>query len=159
MNAIAAVDENWGIGCEGRLLCPIRADLRRFKALTTGHSVILGRKTLETFPGGRPLPDRANIVLSRDPELVIPGARVVHSVDEALALAGDDSFVIGGESVYRAFLPYCRRVYLTRILAAFPADAWFPDLTGLPGWRVTAQEEPLEENGVRFRYVTYERGA
>lgn len=157
MKAIVAVDQNWAIGKGGDQLCYISADLRRFKELTLGHSVILGRKTLATFPGGRPLKGRRNLVLSRDPSLEIEGAEVYHDVEALLAQARSDSFVIGGESVYRALLDHCDTVYVTKIAHAFPADVWFPDLDEDPVWHISHEEEPLEEKGLSFRYVTYER--
>lgn len=157
MNAIVAVDQNWAIGKGGDQLCYISADLKRFKELTTGHPVILGRKTLSTFPGGRPLKGRRNLVLSRDGRLRIEGAEVYHDLESLLAQAPEDSFVIGGESVYRSLLDRCDAVYVTKIAHSFPADAWFPDLDADPAWRVVREEEPLEEKGLTFRYVTYER--
>lgn len=157
MNAIVAVDQNWAIGKEGDQLCYLSADLKRFKALTLGHPVILGRKTLATFPGGRPLKGRRNLVLTRNRELAIEGAEVYHDLESLLSQAPADSFVIGGESVYRSLLPCCDRVYVTRIAHSFPADTWFPDLDKDPGWQVAEREEPLEEKGLSFRYLTYER--
>lgn len=157
MKAIVAVDENWAIGKDGDQLCYLHADLKRFKALTTGHPVILGRKTLATFPGGRPLKGRRNLILSRDPGFRPEGAEVYPSVEALLAQAPEDSFVIGGESVYRALLGQCETVFVTRIAAQFAADAWFPDLDRDPAWRVSGEEESLEEKGLCFRYVTYER--
>lgn len=157
MNAIVAVDQNWAIGKGGDQLCYISADLKRFKELTTGHPVILGRKTLATFPGGRPLKGRRNLVLSRDRKLQIEGAEVYHNVESLLAQAPEDSFVIGGESVYRSLLDRCDTVYVTKIAHSFPADTWFPDLDADPAWRAVREEEPLEEKGLTFWYVTYER--
>lgn len=157
MNAIVAVDENWGIGRGGDQLCYISADLKHFKALTTAHPVILGRKTLATFPGGRPLPGRRNLILSRDPAFTIVGAEVYHDLESLLAAASVDSFVIGGGSVYRALLPYCETVYVTKIMSTFEADTFFPDLDADPAWQVAEREEPLEENGLRFQYFTYKR--
>lgn len=157
MRAIAAVDQNWGIGKDGGLLCPIRADLRRFKALTVGHTVILGRKTLATFPGGRPLAGRRNLILSRDPAFQAEGAEVCRCLEDLLALAPEDSFVIGGESVYRALLPCCDLAYITRIRESFPADAWFPDLDADPAWEVWETEPPGEEGGRVFQYLVYRR--
>lgn len=157
MNAIVAVDQNWAIGKDGDQLCYISADLKRFKELTTGHPVILGRKTLATFPGGRPLKGRRNLILSRDPAFQAEGAEVYHDIAALLAQAPADSFVIGGESVYRALLDRCDRVYVTKISRSFPADAWFPNLDEDPSWRVSREEPFLEENGLSFRYVTYER--
>ncbi len=157
MKAIAAVDENWAIGKEGDQLCYLSADLKRFKALTLGHPVILGRKTLATFPGGRPLPGRRNLVLSRDRGLRLEGAEVVHDLESLLAQAPEDSFVIGGASVYSALLGACDTVYITKILHAFPADVWFPDLDQDPAWAVAETGPVQEEKGLKFRYVTYRR--
>ena len=157
MKAIAAVDQNWAIGRGGDQLCYLSADLKRFKALTTGHPVILGRKTMATFPGGRPLKGRRNLVLSRDPGFRPEGAEVYHDLESLLSQAPEDSFVIGGESVYRALLDHCDLVYVTKILQSYPADAWFPDLDRDPVWRVAQVEEPLTQEDVSFQYVTYER--
>lgn len=158
MKAIVAVDRNWAIGNEGALLARISEDLKRFKALTTGHPVILGRKTLETFPGGRPLPGRPNLILSRNPAFRAEGAAIYPDLDALLGDAPEDSFVIGGESVYRALLPACDTVYVTKIGAAFPADAFFPNLDELPDWEMAERSEPLAQDGLPFQYVTYRRG-
>ena len=157
MKAIAAVDENWAIGSQGKLLCPISADLKRFKVITTGHPVILGRKTLATFPGGRPLPGRENLILSATMTDAPEGAKAFGNLDALLAYAPDDAIVIGGESVYRALLPYCDTVYVTKISRSWPADVWFPDLDQDPCWRVCRVEPPLEEDHIPYQYVTYER--
>ena len=156
MTAIVCVSQNWGIGRDGTLLFRISADLKRFKALTVGKTVILGRKTLDTFPGGKPLKDRRNIVLSRR-ELDIPGAEIAHSFEEAAALGGDDAIVIGGASVYMALLSRCDRVYVTKVDAAPDADSFFPDLDDNPDWRVASESEVFEENGLKFRFVDYIR--
>lgn len=157
MNLIAAVDRNWAIGKGGDQLVYLRTDLRRFQALTTGHAVILGRKTLSTFPGGRPLKDRRNLVLSRDPDFRPEGAEVFPTLEALLSAAPEDAFVIGGGSVYAALLDFCDTAYITKLDAAWPADTWLPDLDALPEWQVAEEGEELEENGVRFRYVTYRR--
>ena len=157
MNLIAAVDRNWAIGRDGDQLCYIPADLKRFQALTTGHAVILGRKTLATFPGGRPLKNRRNLILSRNAAFAPEGAEVFPDLDRLLAAAPADAFVIGGESVYKALLPYCDRAYITKIDRAWPADAFFPALDADPAWAVTQEGEPLEHEGLTFRYVTYGR--
>ena len=156
MTAIVCVSQNWGIGRDGALLFRISADLKRFKALTVGKTVILGRKTLDTFPGGKPLKDRRNIVLSRR-ELDIPGAEIAHSFEEAAALGGDDAIVIGGASVYMALLSRCDRVYVTKVDAAPDADSFFPDLDDNPDWRVESESEVFKENGLKFRFVDYIR--
>ena len=157
MNLIAAVDQNWAIGKDGDQLCYIPADLKRFQALTTGHAVILGRKTLATFPGGRPLKNRRNLILSRNAAFAPEGADVFADVDSLLEAAPADAFVIGGESVYKALLPYCDKAYITKIDRAWPADSFFPDLDADPAWQVTEEWEPLEHEVLAFRYVTYER--
>ena len=157
MDLIAAVDRNWAIGKDGDQLCYIPADLKRFQALTTGHAVILGRKTLATFPGGRPLKNRRNLILSRSESFAPEGAEVFPDVDSLLAAAPVDAFVIGGASVYKALLPYCDRAYITKIDRAWPADSFFPDLDADPAWQVTEEGEALEHEGLTFRYVTYER--
>ena len=149
MTAIVCVSKNWGIGRDGALLFRISADLKRFKSL-------LGRKTLDTFPGGRPLKDRCNIVLSHR-ELDIPGAVVVHSFSEAAALGGDDAIVIGGASVYMALLGRCDRVCVTKVLADADADSFFPRLDDNPDWRVASESEVFEENGLKFQFVDYVR--
>lgn len=160
MNCIVNVTENWGIGRENGLLVSISADLKRFRQLTTGKTVILGRKTLSTFPGGKPLKNRENLVLSRDETLEIPGARVVHSLDElrdvCRTVPTENLCVIGGASVYELLLPYCHEALLTKTLCSPEADAFFPSLDELPNWHVRQCSEVLEENGVRFQYVDYE---
>ncbi len=158
MKAIVAVDSNWAIGYRGRLLFCISDDLKRFRSITLGHPVILGRKTLETFPGGRPLPGRPNLILSRTPGFLVEGAVVYPSLEALLPAAPEDSLVIGGERVYEALLPRCSTVYVTKIQASAPAaDAWFPNLDLSPHWTVTQEEALREENGLSFRYLTYER--
>ncbi|MGO5024476.1 dihydrofolate reductase [Lawsonibacter sp. LCP25S3_G6] len=157
MNMIVAVDENWGIGKDGEQLIYISADLKRFKALTMGHSLILGRKTLATFPGGKPLKGRRNLILSRNPDFAPEGAEVYHSMEELLEHVEEDAFVIGGASVYRELLGRCDTVYVTKLQASWPADCWFPNLDEDPAWTVAEEEEVLEEQGVKFHYVTYRR--
>lgn len=158
MELVVAVDRNWAIGSRGELLYRIPADLKHFKALTLGHPVILGRKTLETFPGGRPLPGRANLILSRNPDFTVEGAAVYPDLDALIAAAPADSMVIGGESVYRALLSRCDTAHVTKIDSAAPAaDAFFPDLDADPEWEAAETSEVLEHEGLPFRYVTYRR--
>ena len=161
MVCIVNVDEKWGIGRENDLLVSISDDLKRFRALTTGKTVVLGRKTLAGFPGGRPLKNRRNIVLSSDTSLVIEGAEVVHSVDEALALLKDvpqeDICIIGGASVYEAFLPYIQVCKLTRTYIDGKADRFFPNLDADPNWKIAEKSEILEENGIKYQYIDYVR--
>ena len=157
MNAIVNVTENWGIGQDNRLLVTISDDLKRFRRLTTGRTVILGRKTLETFPGGRPLRGRRNLILSGNPSFYVNGATVVHSLAELrqAVLPDEPLSVIGGASIYELLLPYCDAAYITRTLISPPADRFFPNLDELPGWELAEASEVLEENGVRFQYLDY----
>lgn len=157
MQAIVAVSQSWGIGKGGDLLFRLPSDLRRFKAMTTGHTVIMGRKTLDSLPGGKGLPHRRNLVLSRQSDFAPDRAEVIHSVEDILKTAEDDAFVIGGQQVYEQLLPYCARVYVTKVLSDPEADAFFPDLDKLPEWKVASTGEMLTENGLSFQYVEYIR--
>lgn len=158
MNLIAAVDQHWAIGKDGDLLCRIPADLQHFQKLTTGHTVILGRKTLETFPGGQPLMNRRNMILSRNPAFAPDGAEVFRDMESLLAAAPDDAFVIGGASVYEALLGRCDTAYITKLEVTWSgADAFFPNLDADPDWEVVEAGDPQEYNGIIFRYWKYER--
>ena len=154
MQAIVCVSENWGIGRDGQLLFRLPADLKRFRALTLGKTVLLGSRTLATFPEGKPLPDRRCVVLTRSAN-AIPGTETAHTVKDALALAGSDAVVIGGASVYALLLPYCDRVLVTKVYASPKADSFFPNLDTHPDWRVESESELMEENGLTFRFVDY----
>ena len=157
MQAIVAVSQSWGIGKGGDLLFRLPSDLRRFKAMTAGHTVIMGRKTLDSLPGGKGLPHRRNLVLSRQSDFAPDRAEVIHSVEDILKTAEDDAFVIGGQQVYEQLLPYCARVHVTKVLSDPEADAFFPDLDKLPEWKVASAGEMLTENGLSFQYVEYIR--
>lgn len=161
MDIIVARDDAWGIGKDGNLLRRIPADMKRFRSMTTGNALIVGRKTLESFPGGRPLPERVNIVLTSNREYAAEGAVLCHSLEELKerlrAYDGMQVFVAGGGSVYRQLLPLCRRAYVTHIHGKFPADTVFPDLGKDPGWRLVEKGETLEENGVSFSFDVYEK--
>lgn len=159
MNAIVAVDRNWAIGKDGDQFVYLSRDLHNFKTVTMGHPVILGRRTLATFPGGRPLKGRRNLVLSRDPDFRPEGAEVFRDLDSLLAAAPEDAFVIGGGSVYEALLPHCDTVYVTKLQGEWPADTWFPRLDRLPGWALTSTSAPMEEKGVCFTFDVYRREA
>lgn len=157
MELIVAVDRNWAIGKDGDQFVYLSQDLKHFKAVTMGHPVILGRKTLATFPGGRPLKGRRNLVLSRDPGFHPEGAEVFHDLSSLLSAAPEDSVVIGGGSVYRALLPYCNQAYVTKLDGAWPADTWFPDLDRSPAWRLKEVSPPMEEQGCSFSFAVYQR--
>ena len=157
MFAIVAVDEHWGIGCEGDLLFHIRADMKRFRQMTTGHSVVMGRKTLLSFPGSKPLPKRRNIVLSRDVNFAPEGVEMARSVEEAVSMAEKDAFCIGGGAIYAQMLPHCERIFVTKVFSSLPADTRFPNLDDDPAWKIAEESEVMEENGVQFQYVDYVR--
>lgn len=161
MNLIAAVDKNWGIGFKNGLLVRIPEDQKWFRETTTGKAVIMGRKTLESFPGRRPLKNRLNIVITRDKNYAAEGAVVVHGIEEAVAAASeygdDDIYVIGGESIYRQMLPLCRTAHITKIDYAYQADAYFPDLDGMEDWHVTQTSGERTYFDIIFEYIKYER--
>ena len=158
MDAIVAVYSDWGIGAKGTQPLVIPADRKHFRDLTQGAAVIVGRKTLEDFPGGRPLKGRHNIVITRQP-ITIEGAEVAHTTEEALELAAqyDRCLVIGGASVFRQFFPYLDRVEITKIELAPPSDSFFPDLDADPDWICAEAGEWQEEDGIRYCFCTYER--
>lgn len=157
IEAIVAAGRDWGIGKNGTQNVVLHADRKHFRSVTEGCTVIVGRRTLADFPGGKPLPGRRNIVLTRG-DLTVEGAEVAHTAEEAVTLAGDSRcFLIGGASVYRALLPYCTRIYVTKIDACPPSDSFFPDLDSSPDWEVERESDVMEENGVRFRFVDYIR--
>ena len=161
MKAIVAVDKNWGIGFENKLLTSIPSDMKFFRETTMGHVVVMGRKTLESFPNGLPLAKRTNIVLTRDPDYQVKGAVVVHSQEELLEelkkYKGEEIFVIGGVSVYEAMLPYCRTIFVTQIDYAYQADTYFPNLDKLPEWEMTEEGEEQTCFDIEFRFTKYER--
>ena len=158
MDAVVAVYADWGIGAKGTQPLVIPADRVRFRELTTGHAVIVGRKTLEDFPGGRPLKNRHNIVITRQ-DITVEGAEVAHSVEEALTVAGqyDRCFVIGGASVFLEYFPHLTRVFVTKIDAEPHSDAFFPDLDALPEWECTQSEPWQEHEGVKYCFCVYEK--
>lgn len=161
MNLIAAVDKNWGIGLKNELLVRIPEDQKWFRETTTGKAVIMGRKTLESFPGKRPLKNRLNIVITKDKNYTVDGAVVVHGIEEAVAAAaeydGDDIYVIGGESIYRQMLPLCSTAHITKIDYAYQADAYFPNLDELEDWHITQTSGERTYFDIIFEYVKYER--
>ena len=158
MIAVAAIDLLGGIGNEGKLLCHLKDDLKHFRRLTKGKTVILGRKTLETFPGRKPLPNRENIILTHDWDFQCANAVVCHSIEEVLEHCAEknpeDVIVVGGASVYEQFSSYITKFYLTRIYELFPADTWLK-LHG--NWKVTEESPLYEENGISYQYLTYEQ--
>jgi len=158
MDAIVAVYADWGIGADGTQPVTLRADRKRFREATAGAAVIVGRRTLADFPGGKPLPGRHNIVLTRQ-IIEIPGAEVVHTVEEAVVSARkyERCFVIGGASVYRQVFPYVDRALVTQIDLAPVSDSFFPNLDDDPAWTMADAAPWQEENNVRYRFCVYER--
>ncbi len=159
MRLLVIADAGWGIGKDGDQQIYIPADLKRFQTLTGGGTLILGRKTLATFPGGRPLKNRRNLILSTQPNLQIEGAEVFSSLDALRAAAPPESFVIGGESVYAQCLPFCGEALVTRLDAQLPADRFFPDLDADPDWELAEREGPFFHEGLRYHYLRYRRAA
>lgn len=163
MNIIVAVDNNWAIGCKGSLLIRIPNDHKNFRQETTGKVVVLGRKTLETFPQGMPLKNRTNIILSANPDYQVKDAVVVHSKEELLEELSqykeEDIYIIGGESVYRMMLPYCDVAHVTKIDHVYEADSYFPNLDEMDEWTVTADSEEQTYFDIAYQFVKYERKA
>lgn len=161
MKLIAAVDNNWAIGNKGSLLVRIRTDQMNFRALTTGKVVILGRKTLETFPQKQPLANRTNIILSKNPDYKVKDAIVVHSMDELFEelkkYDTDDVFVIGGESIYKALEPKCDTAIITKVEHSYEADAYFPNLDENPEWELVEEGEEQTCFDLSFTFNTYKR--
>ncbi len=158
MDLIVAVYEDWGIGRDGTQPVALAADRKFFRETTRGACVIVGRKTLADFPGGKPLPGRTNIVLSRSCGN-IPGVTVCASCEEAAQIAGayERAFVIGGGSVYRAMLAYCDRAYVTRVHCRPESDTFFPDLDADPDWEISQVLQAGEENGISYEMLLYIR--
>lgn len=160
LSAIVAVCDDWGIGLDGGMVVENRADMRHFVACTTGHPVIMGRRTLESFPGGRPLKNRRNVVLTRDPSFSPDGVEVVHTVEEALAAVADEpeAWVIGGGQVYAELLDRCARAVVTRNHVTRPCDTHFPDLDADPAWELAkVRDGGVTDEGVAFDFATYVR--
>ena len=161
MKAILSADRNWGIGYQNRLLVSIPSDMKFFRQTTTGKVVVMGRKTLESFPNGLPLKNRTNIVLTKNKDYSVKDAVIVHTEEELFEelkkYSADDVYVIGGESVYRMLLPYCDTVYVTKIDHAFQADTFFPNLDEMDEWEMTEEGEEQTCFDLEFRFTKYER--
>lgn len=161
MKFIVAVDQNWAIGYKGNLLVSIPNDQKNFRNETTGKVVVLGRKTLATFPNGLPLKNRTNIIMSTDKNYKVKDATVVHSIEELLEEVKqydtDDIYIIGGESVYRRMLPYCNEAEVTKIDHAFDADTYFPNLDDDPEWELIADSEEQTYFDLEYRFLKYRR--
>lgn len=163
MKLIAAVDNNWAIGHKGRLLVSIPNDQKMFRNETTGKVIVLGRKTLETFPNGLPLKMRTNIIMSRDPEYKVKDAIVVHNekelFEELKNYDSDDIYIIGGQSIYEAFYKYCDTAIITKIDENYQADAYFPNLDEMDNWKVVAESEEQTYFSVEYVFREYKNFA
>lgn len=161
MNLIVAVDENWAIGLNNRLLVSIPSDMKFFREITTGKVVVMGRKTLEALPGGQPLKNRVNIVLSRDMNYRLKDAIVVHSVEDALEILKEydteDIYCIGGESIYKAFLPFCDTAHVTYIENEYEADTYFPNLDKSDDWYIAADADEQTYFDITYTFRMYKR--
>jgi dihydrofolate reductase len=165
MNLIFAVDGNWRIGSNGKMLVTIEEDLHRFKRITEGHIVIMGRKTVEALPEQKPLENRTNIVITRNKNFNKEGFIVLNSLEDLFPLLKDinpnkekEVFVAGGGTIARQLLLFSNRAYITKIFLDFPnADTFIPNLDLDPDWRVVKESEVFKENDIYYRYVDYER--
>ena len=161
MKLIAAVDNNWAIGLKNRLLVSIPNDMKFFRETTMNHVVVMGRKTLESFPNGLPLKKRVNIVFSRNADYKVKDAIMVADVDELLAeldkYENEDVYVIGGESIYKLLLPYCDTAYITKIDYEYEADAFFPNLDKDDEWEIVEEGEEETCFDLEYKFTVYKR--
>ena len=159
MKAIVAVDLNWGIGCDGKLLQYISEDMKFFKEKTTGNVVVMGRETFESFPGKNPLKDRVNIVLSRNELFKDDRLIVCNSVEETLKelekYDSDKIFIIGGATIYKRFLPYCNELYVTKVHNKQKADRFFPNIDSMKEWKLIEESEEKEYNNIKYVFSKY----
>lgn len=159
MNMIVAVDSNWAIGHKGKLLVSIPEDMQFFRRETTGKVVVMGRKTLESFPNGLPLKNRVNVVITKDNEYNVKDAIICHSIEEALEVLkqynDEDIYVIGGESVYRQFLPYCSVAHVTKINYSYDADTYFPNLDEMDEWTIEESSDERTYFDLEYEFVKY----
>ena len=161
MNLIVAVDKNWAIGLKGDLLVSIPQDMKFFRQTTKGKVVAMGRKTLESFPNGLPLKERVNIVLTSDENYNGRGAVLVHTIEDMVKelqkYDEEEIFVIGGETIYRQLLPYCKKAYITKIDHAYHADTFFPNLDEDPEWEMTGISDEQTYFDLEYVFTIYER--
>ena len=158
MDLIVAVYSDWGIGCCSTQPVALSVDRKFFRETTRGAMVIVGRRTIEDFPGQKPLLGRVNVALTRN-QIEIPGFTVCHSPEEAIEMAknAERAMVIGGGSIYKQMLPYCDTAYVTKVHAKPESDTFFPDLDADPQWKLQEVLQSGEENGVAFEMCLYKR--
>ncbi len=163
MNIIVAVSSNWGIGKNNGLLFNIPEDMKFFREMTMNKVVVMGRKTLESFPQKKPLPKRTNIVLSRNADFAPDGVLVCHSIEalfkELKKYDTEDIFIIGGEQIYREMIPFCSRAYITQVEHEADADSFLPDFTKLHSWELEDISPKLSDNGYTFTFNVYKNNA
>lgn len=162
MKAIVAVDKNWAIGCAGRLLTYIPDDLKYFKNMTSSKVVIMGRKTYESLPkGSRPLPNRHNIVITTSSNFEEEGVKVFNNLDKVIeylkTFNSEDVFIIGGESIYRQFLPYINECYVTKIDYQFQADTYYPNLDNMNDWELFETSDEQTYFDITYTWNIYKR--
>jgi dihydrofolate reductase len=159
MNLIVAVDQNWAIGNNGQLLEHVKGDMINFKNITTGKIIVVGRETLGTFPGGQPLKNRKNIILTKSPQFQIEGGIIAHSIEETLKLCkafdSKDIYIVGGSSVYEQFLPHVDTAYITKFHNVHEADRFFPSLDDDNEWELVESSETFSENDVNYSFNKY----
>ena len=158
MELIVAVYDDWGIGKDGTQPIALSADRKFFRDTTKGAMVIVGRKTLADFPGGRPLPNRVNVVMTRQ-DVEIPDVVICHSPEEAIELAktAERAMVIGGGSIYKQMLPYCDTAYITKVHTTPESDTFFPNLDEDPQWKLTEVLQSGDENGICYEMCLYKK--
>ena len=161
MNLIVAADNNWAIGNKNKLLVSIPNDMKHFREETTGKVVVLGRKTLETFPQGQPLKNRTNVILTKNKNFKVKDAIVVHSLEALLEelknYEDEDIYVIGGDSVYKQLLPYCTVAHVTKVDHEYEADTYFPNLDKDLNWQITAESDEQTYFDLPYQFLKYER--
>lgn len=159
MKAIVATYLNGGIGCDGKMQHNIPEDMNFFRKKTKGKVVVMGRKTFESFPGKSPLKNRINVVLTKNKSYKDDRVVICNSIDETLEELKkheeNDIFIIGGEAIYRQFLPFCSEIYVTKIRYNYPADKFFPNLDDDINWKITKTSKDKEDKGIQFNFVTY----
>ena len=158
---ILSADRNWAIGNKNNLLVRIPHDMKNFRKITTGNVIVMGRKTLESFPQGQPLPNRVNLVLSKDASYQVKGAITLTSIEalfeELKKYPDKEVYVVGGGSIYKQLLPYCDKAIVTKIDEAYEADTYFTNLDELDEWKITEESEEQTYFDICYTFVTYER--
>ena len=161
MNIIVAIDENWAIGYKNDLLIKIKEDMKHFKQKTMNNIVVMGRLTFESLPEQKPLKNRINIVLTRDCSFKAEGTTVCHDIETVLSIAkaGEkETFIIGGEQIYKLFIPYCKKAFITKIYHSFKADKYIPNFINSPDWEMIEESELFEaDESIKYQFLVYKK--